>query len=786
MRVSAIVRDRLLGCLPLILLCGDPAAAQTATTPAATSTEPALQEVVVTANRREEQLGRVPVSVSAFTKEQMDAQGVRRVDDIALLTPGLTFTHEGGGDGASGQITQIAIRGIQSSVGAGTTGVYIDDTPIQTREIGTSSENAYPEVFDLSRVEVLRGPQGTLFGAGAEGGVVRFITTAPSLTDYSGYARAELADTDSGAPSYELGIADGGPIIDHQLGFRASGWFRDDGGWIDRVDPTTLQTLQRNANSQDSASLRLAMTWTPTSNFRLDPSVFYQNLQYHDTSLYYDSLSDPENEDFANGRTLRQPWKDEFVLPALAAQYDLGFASLINNTSFFNRDSTGIKDGTNFIRSELGLSPYPTIPGENSPTYMEDTQNVLTEELRLRSNGNGRLSWTAGVFFSHAKQFVYENYVDQYLNQEVMSLTNGAPGCPPGGCNARDLFGVPLIGGKSYFIGAEDTLDTQTAAYGQVDYDVWGGLKLTAGLRVADMKYTNTTLTEGPIAGGTNASGGNQDEHPVTPKAGVEYQMNPNVLLYASASKGFRPGGSNIIVSSECGANLAELGLKEVPPSYGSDQTWSYEVGNKSNLADGRLQIASSLFWIDWQDIQQNILLPACASEFVGNLGAAVSKGFDMQTQIRPLPGLTVGLSGGYTDAAYTKTTTGGSGTIIAERGDAIGVPKWSGTLSSEYDFAPFGRNFYARFDFQFIGEGPNQDPRVYGYEPQIVPTGETRMLNLRLGTLLGQWNLSVFADNVTNNEPVLAQGRDTSSSPIITSFTYRPRTIGITASLRF
>ena len=786
MRVSATVRAELLGSLPLILLCGDPAAAQTAATPASTSTEPALQEVVVTANRREEQLGRVPVSVAAFTKAQMDAQGVRRVDDIAVLTPGLTFIHEGGGNGASGQITQIAIRGIESVVGAGTTGVYIDDTPIQTRALGTSSENAYPEVFDLDRVEVLRGPQGTLFGAGAEGGVVRFISTAPSLTDYSGYARGELSDTDSGAPSYEFGIADGGPIIANQLGFRASGWFREDGGWIDRVDPTTLQTLGRNSNSQDSGSLRLAMTWTPTDKFRLDPSVFYQNLQYHDTSLYWDSLSDPAAEDFKNGRPLRQPWRDVFVLPALAAEYDLGFASLINNTSFFNRRSTGVKDSTNAILAEIGLSPYPSMPGESAPTYLEDTQNVFTEELRLRSNGEQRLSWTVGFFFSHAKQFVYENYVDEYMNQELMKATAGAPFCPPQGCDTQQFFGLPLIGGKSYFIGAEDTLDTQTAAYGQTDYTLWGGLKLTAGLRVADMKYTNTTLTEGPLAGGTIASGGDQDEHPVTPKAGVEYQMDPNVLLYASASKGFRPGGSNIIVSSNCGANLAELGLKEVPPSYGSDHVWSYEVGNKSNLADGRFQIASSLFWIDWQDIQQNILLPACESEFVGNLGAAVSKGFDMQSQIRPLPGLTVGLSGGYTDAAYTKTTQGGSGTIIAEKGDAIGVPKWSGTLSSEYDFAPLGHNLYARFDFQFIGVGPNQDPRVYGYEPGIVPTGETRMLNLRLGTLLGGWNLSVFADNVTNNEPILAQGLDTTASPIISSFTYRPRTIGVTAALRF
>jgi len=786
MRVSDIVRGGQAGCLLLIVICGNRAAAQTAATPVAGSTEPALQEVVVTADRREEHLGRVPVSVAAFTKSQMDAQGVRRVDDIALLTPGLTFTHEGGGDGASGQITQISIRGIESTVGAGTTGVYIDDTPIQTRALGTSSENAYPEVFDLSRVEVLRGPQGTLFGAGAEGGVVRFIATPPSLTAYSGYARAELADTDSGAPSYELGIADGGPMIANKLGFRASAWFRDDGGWIDRVNAGTLQTVQSNANSQDSASLRLAMTWTPSDKFTLNPSVFYQNLQYHDTSLYWDSLSDAADEEFRNGRTLRQPWKDVFVLPALAAEYDLGFASLLNNVSFFNRDSTGIKDGTNFIRSELGISPYPTLSGESAPTYMEDTQNVFTEELRLRSNGGQRLDWTVGLFFSHAKQFVYENYVDQYLDQTLMNLTAGAPFCPPGGCNTQEFFGVPLIGGKSYFIGAEDTLDKQTAVYGQADYDVWAGLKLTAGLRLADMQYTNSTLTAGPIAGGTNASGGAQNEHPVTPKAGVEYQMSPDVLLYASASKGFRPGGSNIIVSSECGANLAELGLKQVPPSYGSDQVWSYEVGNKSNLADGRFQIASSLFWIDWRDIQQNILLPACASEFVGNLGAAVSKGFDVETQIRPFPGLTVGLSGGYTDAAYTRTTMGGSGTVIAERGDAIGVPKWSGTLSGEYDFASFGRDMYARFDFQFVGEGPNQDPRVYGYDSAIVPTGQTRMLNLRMGTLLGQWNLSVFADNVTNDEPILSQGRDATGSPILTSFTYRPRTIGVTAVLKF
>jgi outer membrane receptor protein involved in Fe transport len=793
MRVSTIACDKLPACLLFTLLCSCPALAQTASThsSAASSSsssvgEPELQEIVVTADRREEQLGRVPMSVSAFTQDQMDAQGVKRMDDIALLTPGLTFTHGAGGNGASGELTEISIRGIQSAVGAGTTGVYIDDTPIQTRALGTSSSNVYPEVFDLMRVEVLRGPQGTLFGAGAEGGVVRFITIAPSLTRYSGYARSEVAVTDSGAPSYEFGLADGGPIIENELGFRASGWFRRDGGWVDRVDPLTLQTIQSNANSQDSATLRLAMTWAPTARLKLTPSVFYQNLQYNDSSLYWDSLSDPGDEQFLNGRALRQPSKDVFVLPALAVEYDFGPVSLLNNTSFFNRHATGIKDYTNWIRSELRLSAMPTLPGENAPVTLDDTQNVFTEELRLRSNGDHRVSWTAGVFFSHAKQFTYENFIDRYLDQTLMNLTAGAPFCPAVGCNTKQFFGVPLVGGTSYFVGSGDTLDRQIAAFGQADFQIAGGLKLTAGLRVADMKYTNTALTEGPLAGGTNLSGGNQEEHPVTPKAGVEYQVSPDVLFYGSATKGFRPGGSNIIVSTSCGADLTELGLKQVPTSYDSDNVWSYELGNKSKLAGGRFQLSSSLFWIDWSRIQQNVALPSCGAAFVGNLGAAVSKGFDLQARIQPFAGFAIEASGGYTDAEYSKTTMGGSGAIIAEKGDPIGIPKWSGSLSGEYDFTSFGRNLYARADFQFIGQGPGQDPRVYGFDSTIIPTGETRMLNLRLGTYLDQWNLSVFADNVTNDEPVLSRGHDTVTSPIFTTYTYRPRTLGVTAALKF
>jgi len=190
------------------------------------------------------------LSITAYTTQQMDDQGVRQMDDLARLTPDLQFTHTSGAAGNNS--SNIAIRGVFSDVGAATTGIYVDDTPIQMRNVGYWNANAFPQIFDLERVEVLRGPQGTLFGAGAEGGAVRFITPEPGLEKYSGYARAELGQTVNGAPSYEAGAAVGGPIVDDKLGFRVSAWGRTDGGYIDRVSPDTGRTVDSNSNYQHS------------------------------------------------------------------------------------------------------------------------------------------------------------------------------------------------------------------------------------------------------------------------------------------------------------------------------------------------------------------------------------------------------------------------------------------------------------------------------------------------------------------------------------------------------
>src|SRR5450755_4123150 len=226
---------------------------------AATAAEPTaaggLEEIVVTATRREESINRVPISVTAFSQDMIDQKGIKDFQDIVRFTPGVTIDNSG--------TNAISIRGISSSGGAGTTGIYIDDTPIQMRALGFNPDDTLPKTFDLDRVEVLRGPQGTLFGAGSEGGTVRYILTQPSVTKESTYARSEVSFTQYGEPSYEAGVAHGGPIIDGTLGFRASAWYRRDGGWIDRVDPTSGAVVDGNANHDQTLVLRLAGIWKP-------------------------------------------------------------------------------------------------------------------------------------------------------------------------------------------------------------------------------------------------------------------------------------------------------------------------------------------------------------------------------------------------------------------------------------------------------------------------------------------------------------------------------------------
>src|SRR6185437_14025044 len=344
--------------------------AQTAPDQAAQSAPLALEEIVVTATRREENIQSVPVTITAFTKEQMDVQGVRAVDDIARLTPGVQFNRQGFG---SELANSISIRGVQSLVGPATTGIYVDDTPIQVNSTiasGNFADNAYPQLFDVERVEVLKGPQGTLFGSGSEGGTVRFITPAPNLSNSSMYVRSEYAFTENCAPSYEGGVAGGMPIIQDVLGFRASVWNRHDGGYVDTVSYYTGQTTERNANYKDTTSARFALGWKPLDNLTITPSVFFQHVHANGSPTFFlhsDGVTSPNpfgppgstlptfvsnygdaaHGQYVNLKPSAQFGDQHLTLPALKIDYALPNAEIISNTSYYDRSQSNQIDFSN-------------------------------------------------------------------------------------------------------------------------------------------------------------------------------------------------------------------------------------------------------------------------------------------------------------------------------------------------------------------------------------------------------------------------------------------------------
>jgi outer membrane receptor protein involved in Fe transport len=598
----------------------------------------ALEEIVVTATRRQERLQDVPVSATAFTQQLLDAEGLRNIDELSRLTPGLTFERNGTGTSANfnDEATDINIRGIDSTAGTSTTGIYIDDTPIQGRHISFTSFNAFPALFDVERVEVLRGPQGTLFGAGSEGGTVRFIQPAADLHAYSAYVRSEVATTQNGDPSYELGAAFGGPIIEDKLGFRISAYGRTDGGWVNRADYRTGNVTDYASNWQQTIVLSGALKWAVTDRITISPSVYYQKLTLGDTSAYWPELSNPAAERFANGNAQHNPSWDPFYLVAIKLDWELGFAHLTSNTSYFSRNQRSQSDYTQFDRTLFGLTTVGPRPpaGDTGTSHDTDTQNNFFQEVRLQSvDPAARLVWTGGFFYGHLDENTTEKVIDPNLDAEYNAFY-GAPLCTPQ---------APCPGGQILEQPIAKIIDKQYALFGDATLKMGEHWKATAGLRVTRTEYSGNLVYYGPFfapdvgAATPLASVGSGSATPVTPKAVLAYQPDSDSLYYASAAKGYRVGGVNGAVSSLCAANLAAIGISAPPGTYASDSLWSYELGAKNTLLGGRLQIDASVFVIDWSNIQQAVYLTGCGQNFVANLGKVQSHGGEIELHARPI-----------------------------------------------------------------------------------------------------------------------------------------------------
>jgi outer membrane receptor protein involved in Fe transport len=745
----------------------------------------AEKPIIVTALRREQLLKDMPMSVMSFSQDMLTKRGVAEMRDLARLTPALLLRH---GWGAS---TNLSVRGIYSNTGSATTSVYIDEVPIQTRSLGAgiTSTNIYPALFDLERVEVLRGPQGALFGSGSVGGTVRFLSREPDLAHHSGEASAELALTQKGAASYEISGAVGGPISTDQAGFRISMFGRRRGGWIDRVAYPSAMIEARNSNALTTEAARASIKLRLGETVQIMPSLQYQRSNEADSEQFWSILSAPEYGRYVSGFAVAQPARDGFVLPSLRVTVDLPGASLLSTTSYFRRRRHSVVDYTHFMIELLTRGARFTleeVPDYRVPVVFDNNQDVFTHEFRATSQGTGPFRWIAGFFLQRARQDAVEVIHEPLLDQALRVLVQQ---------DARTYFGSDLLENGVSYLGIDRSIDWQAAVLGQIDYDIRPNLTLTLGSRFAWTHFSQTNYQDGPQSGGILQSRISHGETPVLPRFSVSWKPAPGQLFYVTASKGMRIGGANAQVSPlRCGSRLAAFGYESVPRQFTSDQLWNYEVGTRIQALGGRLTLDAAAYRFDWKNVQQSFAL-GCLFRYTGNSPLARGHGTEFSLGIAPFEGLTTSFTGSYTKARYTEATYGGvineetgERPIVSAAHERLPAPSLRLTAFAQYRFAlRGGMNGWIAANGEYAASYPvGYGPGTVSYNPTTYISPRTRQLSVRVGVSDERLDASLFVENLTNSTDALQIASNSRVSVNTRYVTLRPRTIGVRLSRRF
>ena len=725
-----------------------PVGAEMATTDtAAGAGGDALQEIVVTATKRSEDLQNVGLSITALTAEQLESKGVEQFFDYGNSIPNLSFAI----DSADGSLAArgIALRGIQ---GSNTTGFYIDEVPVL--------ETLDPHIVDVSRIEVLRGPQGTLYGAESMGGTVRIITAQPDATAFSGQVHVGTSDTDHGSAN---GIAEGDvnlPLVDNILAVRASGFYQFDSGYFDKgLGPESAPptSVLHDVGSMEYYGGQVSLKWEPVEGLALTPRVMYQ--QTVEDGVPYalgnaDNLLQRQVFDVHEGGT------DKWWLDSLTINYTAPFGTFVSSTAYFDRKTFETEDDTDFTVYAFGLaSPLA------SPITREIDLRRFVQELRFASTFSGPFQTILGGFYSESTR--PRNYE---WNTPGFGAATGSP---------SDLI--------LSFIDSRKA--TEEAVFGDVSYDILPNLKATAGVRWFRDIATFHQYTNGAFYGFTPSTylAPSTTESGFTPRYLLEYKVTPDFLLYASAAKGFREGGNNIALPAGpppigCDQDLANDHLTAAQvATYKSDELWSYELGFKSSFAERRFTLNGAGFLIDWSNIQQQISLPLCGYGITGNSGAARSTGFELEFSGRPIPELTLGLGLGYTDARITQQ---GAGSPQLVGSPVYNVPEITVASNVEYErHLTANWSGFTRLDYSHVGGS-------YSVNTQVTPLYRPayNIGDVRLGGRNERYEVALFVKNLTNEHANLADavmiGAEIPGQPhyVIN----QPLTAGVEARVRF
>lgn len=737
----------------------------------------ALQEVVVTAQKTSESLTKVPISITAVSGSALEEGHITDYADLSRAVPNVSFASFGG----PGQ-SNIEIRGIASQAGSATTGIYLDDVPISVLNIYTTGATE-PRFFDIDRVEVLRGPQGTLWGAGSMGGTIHFVSNQPDLNHFSGSVNTSVGGTQRGGFNYEGDSVINVPLAEGVAALRIGGLYDHESGWIDRfpVGPYGVPNgplADTHINTADTAVLRATLEWRPTDALSVTPAVFIQRVKTGGQDTF--SLALPE---FQSPTLVPETARDEYAMMSLTAKADLGWSDLTSITGYFWRSDDRNIDGTvydsGFIagpygplqaltpRSPAGETALGALP---APVQFNTNINQIHEELRLssRSGPGDSWSWLVGLFYSRARTGLLDN-------EHIPGF--GATFAQYYHDSTENLLGDPFTNDLVYYAFSE-FVNEQKAVFGQITYMPLAGLKLTAGARYEQSTEKLNFYTSGYLSGGTPTYGGNASGSATTPKVAASYELTANSLIYASAAEGYRDGGVNRPVPIPlCSNDLEQLGLTQAPASYKADKLWSYELGAKTKGFDNALTLSGALFDIRWNNIQTDIILPTCTFDIKDNIGSAESKGVEFELNDRLSEHFRVTLAGNYTSAKIVDPVT----ILGVQKGDRVpGVPEYSVSTSGEYT-QRIGNDARGRLALNAQWIGPSQGVIYHGDpdfdRPSYFVMGGTA------GIKWDRFDLSVFITNLLNQDKAIQRPN---IAGVEYGITVRPRTYGIGGSYQF
>ena len=688
-----------------------------------------LGTIVVTASRRDETLQNVPMPVSVLTYHDIQRQHLQDFMDYAAAVPGLNAVSAGPG------LTELSIRGIASGSGqpSASVGIYVDETPYGSSSVFAEGSLLTPDLdpADLERIEVLRGPQGTLYGAGALGGVIRFITIPPDTHDYAGRLRLDGTSVSGGGNGFGLHGMANLPLVTDKLAVRVNVYDRTDPGFID--DAGLGKT---DVNESRVKGGRASLLWTPTAATSLRVTALAQNLN-----------SDGNPTEALDPATLQPVYGDlqqriaagtgtfdgRYRLYNATLKTDFGWSTLTASSSYSTLDGVQSLDATPLLY--LG----PQANGQPYGTLEQDLvrQTKATQEIRLQSPSSRTVEWLGGVFFTHETA----NHPQHIYASDYFSGTAVPPPSylfPPG---------FSTIGDDSQ----PSTYDAY-AVYGSLTWHLTDRFDVEAGLRYSHDRQHYTEIGSGLLFGTPTAttlldkhSSDSSTTFSFTPR----YKINDTTMVYARAASGFLPGGPNIVT----------VAIPGVPKTFSPTKLTDYELGLKSTAWNDRLLVDLSAYYIDWTKIPLTTFINPFT--FLGNGGQAKSKGLEATVAVIPAQGLKLSLDASYNDATLTRDAPFPSN---GKRGDPLPyAPQFTLSLNGDYDFALGGGwHGYVGASYRYIGERATDFAFNYPIAGVLPPLPSSPTvpgygtIDLRAGLDRDQWNIDAWVKNLTNQRGIV------------------------------